>query len=150
MKDKVVRKHNSSSITPSNDEHTIPSNILISHSQSISSSLSASTISISSSSFNQQSSTASQTAFISSNINPSFVSSNEAISLTLPLPVQQVLIDDDTPLPLHAASYVDLQSCPINLTLPSSPPKRTSLVDEEETKNSSNSIDTCKISLVFH
>lgn len=163
MKDKVVRKYNSSSIIPSNDEPIIPSNILISHSQSLcstSSSFSAATGSISNSSFNQQpsivsnssynqqSSAAAQTELTSSNNNPSFVSSNDSTSFVLPLPIQPTILDDDTPLPLNTTSYVELQPCPFNLTLPPSPPKQTVLVDKEKTKSRRNSMDTCKISLV--
>ncbi|CAF3852606.1 unnamed protein product [Rotaria sp. Silwood1] len=143
MKDKVIRKSNSSSITISSYEHTIPSNFLISHSQSISSTYSSFSASeLSNSSRNQQSPTHLQTLLVSPNDDRSIVSSNESISLTLPVSIQPTTFDDDIPLPLDSTSYMDLQPCPIDVTCQSSLPPGTCLIDKEETnKNCPSPMD---------
>jgi hypothetical protein len=180
MKDKVVRKRQTHSSKTSNDEHIIPSNLLISPSQSINStsSSSASTFLTSSINHQQQPPTTLQTAlvsltsnstFVSSNNNSSFISSNNNSSFissnnnplhvspngpaifSLPTPVQQTIINDDIPLLLDTASYVDPQPASSSVIAQSSSPQQTNLIEKKETnKNRQDSMDTCRILSAFH
>jgi hypothetical protein len=135
-------------MSTSDDENVIPSNILISPSQSINSTFTNSSSStLSNSSVNQQQppailSLSNNSTFVSSNNNSLVVSSNEPTSYSLTVPIQQTKIDYDMSLPLDTTSYVQRQS--------SSPPQQTSLIEKEETnKNRRDSIDICRILSYF-
>jgi hypothetical protein len=157
-------------MSTSNDENVIPSNILISPSQSINSTFTNSSSStLSNSSVNQQNppailqtsfvSLSKNSTFVSSNNNSSIISSNNnyplavsssgSTSSSLPAPIQQTTIDYDMSLPLDTTSYVQRQPCPLSPIAQSSSPHQTSLIEEKEetNKNRRDSTDICRI---FH
>ncbi|CAF2064512.1 unnamed protein product [Rotaria magnacalcarata] len=138
MKNKVVQNRNSSSVKISTDEDLIPSNFIISNSQSTPSTHSSfSSSELLNSSLNQQPQINLQTSFVSSNDGRLFVSSNESTSLILPLPIQPTTFDD-IPSPMNTTSYIDLQS--------SSPPRTCLIEKEENNKNYRNATDKLSMS----